>query len=285
MTRATYSITGMHCANCAATIEKGLGATAGIAKAAVNFAAEELTVEYDPALLTPEKIAAKVKELGYTARPVGADKEQEYRSQRNWFIFSLVLSLPIMFTMPLHHSPLVGWLNLLLASVVQFTAGLTFYRGSWYALKNRSANMDVLVALGTSAAYFYSLFAFFGFFGPHGEIFFETSAMLIAFIRLGKYLEARARGKAGEALKKLLRLQADKARLVTEEGEREVPASTVKVGDLVLVRPGETIPVDGVVLDGERQRGRIDGDRRSRCRWKRARAMRSPAPPSTGPGS
>ena len=131
-----------------------------------------------------------------------------------------------MLTMPLHHSPLVGWLNLLLASVVQFTAGLTFYIGSYHALKNKSANMDVLVALGTSAAYFYSLFAFFGFFGPHGEIFFETSAMLIAFIRLGKYLEARARGKAGEALKKLLKLQADKARLVQGSWRRAFQPET-----------------------------------------------------------
>ena len=95
----------------------------------------------------------------------------------------------------------LGPTNRLLATAVQFSAGLTFYRGAWHALKNKSTNMDVLVALGTSAAYFYSLFAFFGAFGEHGEIFFETSAMLIAFIRLGKYLEARARGKAGEALK------------------------------------------------------------------------------------
>ncbi len=110
--------------------------------------------------------------------------------------------------------------------------------------------MDVLVALGTSAAYFYSLLAYFGLLGPHREVFFETSAMLIAFIRLGKYLEARARGKAGEALKKLLHLQADKARLVTPDGEKDVPASVIRVGDIVLVRAGETIPVDGEVVDG-----------------------------------
>jgi Cu+-exporting ATPase len=140
--------------------------------------------------------------------------------------------------------------NLLLATAVQFTAGLAFYRGAWSSIKNRSANMDVLIALGTSAAYFYSLLAYFGLLGPHREVFFETSAMLIAFIRLGKYLEARARGKAGEALKKLLHLQADKARLVTDAGEKEVPASIIRVGDVVLVRPGETIPVDGELLDG-----------------------------------
>ena len=250
--KKTFAITGMHCANCAARIEKGLGETTGIITATVNFATEELTVDYDPAETGPVAIVSRVREMGYqAAEPAsGPAKEEEYRSQRNWFIFSLALSLPIMLTMPLHGRPLVGWMNLVLASAVQFTAGLTFYRGAWYALKSRSANMDVLIALGTSAAYFYSLFAFFGLFGPHGEIFFETSAMLIAFIRLGKYLEARARGRAGEALKKLLRLQADKARLLVDGEESEVPASMVKVGDVVLVRPGETIPVDGVVLDG-----------------------------------
>ncbi len=324
MQRTTFQISGMHCANCAARIEKSLAEADGVTKAVVNFATEELAIEYDEARLAPEAIAAKVKELGYEARPLGGagelrfgvkglhcascvatlekkllthpavtaavvnlaqeeafvrydphrlappeifalvveagyrpeelgagtEKEAGHRSQRNWFLFSLALSLPVMLTMSLHGNPYVGWLNLVLATVVQFTAGLTFYRGSWYALKNKSANMDVLIALGTSAAYFYSLAAFFGTFGPHGEVFFETSAMLIAFIRLGKYLEARARGKAGEALKKLLRLQADKARLLVDGEEREVPASLVKVGDVVLVRPGETIPVDGVVLEG-----------------------------------
>ncbi|NMC74479.1 MAG: copper-translocating P-type ATPase, partial [Geobacteraceae bacterium] len=146
--------------------------------------------------------------------------------------------------------PVAGWVGFILATLVQFSAGLTFYRGSWYALKNRGANMDVLIALGTSAAYFYSVFAFFGAFGGHGAVFFETSAMLITFIRLGKYLESRARGRAGDALKKLLRLQADTARLVDEQGEREVAASTVRIGDVVRIRPGETIPVDGVVLEG-----------------------------------
>jgi Cu+-exporting ATPase len=225
-----------------------VGEAAGVSSATVNFAAEELTVEYDPAVTGPEAIAVLVKEMGFTAG--GADRSGEYLSQRNWFIASLLLSLPIMLTMAMHESPAVGWINLFLASAVQFSAGLTFYRGSWFALKSGSANMDVLIALGTSAAYFYSLLAFFGAFGPHGDVFFETSAMLIAFIRLGKYLEARARGKAGESLKKLLKLQADKARLLVDGEEREIPASLVKVGDILVVRPGETIPVDGEVLEG-----------------------------------
>lgn len=325
MSKATFTITGMSCANCAGRIEKNLNAAEGVQSAVVNFALAELTVQHDPQLLSSEEIAAQVTELGYGViqpEPAGeltfgvrglhcascvntlekklleepaittalvnlaaetgfvrfdpsrigaADifsivhsagytpvelrsaenaQDQELRSQQKWFIFSLAASLPIMLTMTMHGNKAVMQLNLLLATLVQFSAGLMFYRGAWSALKNRSTNMDVLVALGTSAAYFYSLAAYFGLLGPHHEVFFETSAMLIAFIRLGKYLEARARGKAGEALKKLLYLQADKARLITEQGEKEVPASVIRVGDVVLVRAGDIIPVDGEVLEG-----------------------------------
>uniref|UniRef100_UPI002629135C heavy metal translocating P-type ATPase n=1 Tax=Geobacter sp. TaxID=46610 RepID=UPI002629135C len=249
-----FGVRGLHCASCVANLEKKLMAAPGVTAAVVNLAQESAFVRFDPAVITPADIHAVVTAAGYEPVPEGAAKEDEakaYRSQRNWFIASLALSLPIMFTMGMHENRAVGWMNLLLSTIVQFTAGLTFYRGSYFALRGRSANMDVLVALGTSAAYFYSLFAFFGAFGEHGgEVFFETSAMLIAFIRLGKYLEARARGKAGEALKKLLRLQADKARVITDEGEKEVPASMVRVGDLLLVRPGETVPTDGEILEG-----------------------------------
>ncbi|GAM10141.1 copper-exporting P-type ATPase A [Geobacter sp. OR-1] len=247
-----YAITGMSCVNCAARIEKELNATAGIVRASVNFAMEELSVEYDGTVIKPPALEETVKRLGYGIKPHSAasadDLNKSLIAQRNWFVLSLALSLPIMLTMAMHSNVAVGWINLVLATLVQFSAGLTFYRGSWYALKSKSANMDVLVALGTSAAYFYSLFAFLS--GSHEGVFFEASAMLIAFIRLGKYLEARARGKASEALKKLLKLQADKARLVADGVEREVAASAVKVGDVVLVRPGETIPVDGELLEG-----------------------------------
>lgn len=255
MKQLRYMITGMSCVNCAARIEKTLNATVGVSRAAINFAMEELQIEFDAGVLAPGTVEESVRGLGYGIRLAddSAEAQQKeleavFRMQRNWFLFSLFLSLPIMFTMTLHDNRWVGWLNLLLATIVQFSAGLTFYRGSWYALKSKSANMDVLVALGTSAAYFYSLFSFFTF--SHEGVFFETSAMLIAFIRLGKYLEARARGKAGAALKKLLRLQADKARLLIDGQEREVAATDVQVGDLVMVRPGETIPVDGEIIDG-----------------------------------
>ena len=249
----TFGVRGLHCASCVNTLESKLHEHPGITTAIVNLAAETGFVRFDPQQLGAADIFSIVHAAGYT--PVGLHgaetaQDDDLRSQRNWFIFSLCASLPIMLTMGLHTNRAAMQISLLLATAVQFSAGLTFYRGAWSALKNRSTNMDVLVALGTSAAYFYSLAAYVGLLGPHREVFFETSAMLIAFIRLGKYLEARARGKASEALKKLLHLQADKALLVTESGEKEVPASVIRVGDVVLVRAGDVIPVDGEVLDG-----------------------------------
>jgi Cu+-exporting ATPase len=249
----TFGVRGLHCAACVNRLEKKLLEDPAISAAIVNLAAETGFVRFDPQRLGMADIFAMVHEAGYAPvepRNAEASADDALRLQLKWFLFSLAASLPIMFTMGIHSNRAVMQLNLLLATAVQFSAGLAFYRGAWSALKNRSANMDVLVALGTSAAYFYSLLAYAGLLGPSREMFFETSAMLITFIRLGKYLEARARGKAGEALKKLLHLQADKARLVTGEGEREVPASQVRVGDVVLVRPGQAIPVDGEVIDG-----------------------------------
>lgn len=249
----TFGVRGLHCASCVNTLEKKLIEHPAITTAIVNLAAETAFVRFDPQQMDSADIFSIVHAAGYTPVELhGAETAQDdsLRSQRNWFLFSLFASLPIMFTMGLHSNTAAMQLNLILATAVQFSAGLIFYRGAWSALKNRSTNMDVLVALGTSAAYFYSLAAYFGLLGPHREVFFETSAMLIAFIRLGKYLEARARGKASEALKKLIHLQADKARLITEDGEQEVPASIIKVGDVVLVRAGDIIPVDGEVIEG-----------------------------------
>ena len=255
MTKTVMSITGMSCASCATRIEKTIAALEGISSVAVNFAAGELIAIHDKTIISPDEIAYHVERLGYDVNlgEPGRDDtsvSDDLRSQRNWFLFSLFVSLPIMLTMGMHNNRAVMQLNWLLATVAQFSAGLIFYRGAWVAIKNRTANMDLLVALGTSAAYFYSLLAYVGLLGSGREVFFETSAMLIAFIRLGKYLEARARDKAGDALKKLLHLQSDKACLLTAEGEKEVPATLVGIGDVVLVRPGETIPVDGEVIDG-----------------------------------
>ncbi len=249
----TFGVRGLHCASCVNTLEKKLLVHPAITTAIVNLAAETGFVSFDPQQLDRAGIFSIVHAAGYTPvelKIAETAHDDDLHSQRNWFVFSLLASLPIMLTMGLHSNRAVMQLNLLLATAVQFSAGLIFYRGAWSALKNRSTNMDVLVALGTSAAYFYSLGAYFGLLGQHREVFFETSAMLIAFIRLGKYLEARARGKASEALKKLLHLQADKALLVTENGEMEVPVSVIRVGDVVLVRAGDVIPIDGEVIEG-----------------------------------
>lgn len=249
----TFGVQGLHCASCVNKLEKQLLDNRSISGAIVNLADETCLVSFDPHQLSIEEIFAIVHSAGYTPVEINHSEtsaDDNLRKQFKWLVFTLIASLPIMLTMGMHHNRAVMQLNFILATAVQFSAGLIFYRGAWNALKNRTTNMDVLVAMGTSAAYFYSLLAYIGLFGPNQPLFFETSAMLIAFIRLGKYLEARARGKAGEALRKLLHLQADKARLVTDDGEKDVPASIIRVDDIVVVRPGETIPVDGEVIDG-----------------------------------
>lgn len=252
--QTTYSISGMSCVNCAARIDKALNETEGVARAAVNFAMGELQVEFDEKVISASRIEQAVVALGYGIRSAvraesEADIQRELKAQFYWFLLALALSLPIMATMTMHDNRAVGWMNLVLAAVVQFSAGLTFYRSAWYALKGGSANMDLLVALGTTAAFGYSVLAFLA--GWHGGVFFETSAMLIAFIRLGKYLEARARGAASRALQALLNLQPKRARLLVDGSEIEVAAEAVKVGDLLLVRAGEAFPVDGEVVSGE----------------------------------
>ena len=252
--QAKYSISGMSCVNCAARIDKTLNETAGVARATVNFAMGELLVEFDEALISAARIEQAVTGLGYGIRSAvraesEADIQRELKAQLYWFLLALALSLPIMATMSMHENRAVGWMSLVLAAVVQFSAGLTFYRGAWYAVKGGSANMDVLVALGTTAAFGYSVIAFL--FGWHGGVFFETSAMLIAFIRLGKYLEARARGAASRALQALLNLQPKRARVLVDGAELDVAAESVKAGDLLLVRAGEAFPVDGEVVSGE----------------------------------
>jgi Cu+-exporting ATPase len=250
----TFRVGGLHCASCVATLEKRLLEHPAITTAIINLVTETGFVRFDPDRLGRADIFSIVHAAGYIPLELrddaAADGGESLRSQRNWLIFSLAAVVPLMLTMGMHTNRAAMQFNLLLATTVQFSSGLIYYRGAWYALRTRSASMDLLVALGISAAYGYSLLAWAGLLGPGREMFFETSVMLIAFIRLGKFLEARARGTATEALKGLLRLQADKARLVTPDGEKEVPASIIRTNDLVLVRPGETIPVDGEVIDG-----------------------------------
>jgi len=246
-----FAVQGMTCANCAQTIEKGVAKMAGVSAANVNFAADKLSVVYDPTQVQSAGLIARVAALGYRAVPEESADLAEGHAEFYWLLFAAGLSLPIMPLMWLRpFGAATLYLICALSTVVQFSAGLTFYRSAWKSLRNRSANMDVLVAMGITAAYGYSLLALFNLFGLAGEVFFETSAMLITFIRFGKWLEARAKGRASQALKSLLQLQADRALLLVDGREQDVAVSQVKVGDRLVVRPGERVPVDGVVLEG-----------------------------------
>lgn len=252
-----YDISGMHCASCALIIEKKLQKLSGVKTANVNFAVEKAIVEYDDNQVDDDKIMAAVKSSGYSATPVSDEtrehesisKKSEIKKERNLFILSLVLSLPvIVLSMILRDESFNSQaIQTLLAGIVQFYIGFRFYRGTYYALKDKTANMDSLIAIGTSAAYFYSLATTFLI---EGQVFYETSALLITFVVLGKWLEARAKGKAGQAIKKLMDLGAKTARVLRAEKELDVAIEEVIVGDIIIVRPGEKIPVDGEVVSG-----------------------------------
>jgi len=249
----TFAVSGLHCSSCVSKLENSLMSRRGITTASINLATGTAQVSFDPEQIDEKEIFHIVTDTGYTPVELydGDQAQQDdLAAQKKWLLISAALSVPIMVTMGIHHNRAVMQLNLLLATAVQFSAGLIFYRGAWSAIKSRHANMDVLVAMGTSAAYFYSLLAWSGLLGEARDIYFETSAMLITFVLLGKYLEAKARGKASEAFKKLIGLKADIARLVTDNGEKEVPSSSIQIGDVVRVRPGDTIPVDGEVVEG-----------------------------------
>ncbi len=256
-----FNIKMMHCASCALSIENKLNKTPGVKHANVNFATEKASVDFEG---DDQKIIKAVKDLGYKAETIDdatsampqhdhnhneSPRNKEVKKERNLFILSLVLSLPILvLSMILMDKSLLSRIiQLLLASIIQFYIGFRFYRGTYYALKNKAANMDTLVALGTSAAYFYSLATIFFI---AGDVFFETSALLITFIILGKYLEARAKGKTSEAIEKLLELQAKKARVERSGQEIEIPIEELKIGDIVIVRPGEKVPTDGIIIEG-----------------------------------
>jgi Cu+-exporting ATPase len=253
-----FDIAGMNCANCAATIEKRLRQVEGVEEVAVNFARNSGQASYNPEVTGPDEIYAAVRDAGYQAWPEAQRSAartmaaQQARRERLNLIIATAGAMPIMLLM---FFPVFGsatrWVIAALATGVQFSAGLGFYTSAWKSLRNRAANMDVLVALGITAAYGYSVLALLGVLGPDATVFFETSAMLIMFIRFGKWLESRAKGRAGAALERLLHLQADRAVLYEEGVEREVDIAEVKPGDRLLVRAGEKIPVDGVVVEGE----------------------------------
>ncbi|MCQ6264174.1 heavy metal translocating P-type ATPase [Fictibacillus sp. WQ 8-8] len=268
--KVEFNISGMTCSACSARIEKGLKKLNGILDANVNLALETATVSYQPSEISVSEMIKKVEDLGYGASLKETDgnkaadlREKEIQNQTGKFLFSLILSLPLLWAMASHFSftsfiylPdmfMNPWVQLALATPVQLIVGKQFYTGAYKALKNKSANMDVLVALGTSAAYFYSLYltiqaAANGNNMP--ELYFETSAVLITLILLGKLFEARAKGRSSEAIKKLMGLQAKTALVIRNGEELELPLEEVVAGDVVSVKPGEKIPVDGEVVGG-----------------------------------
>jgi len=263
-------VTGMTCANCAMTIERTLKKKVqGVTNASVNFASERATVEYIPTLANVDEMIAAIEAAGYGAiRPGGtlegedaeaAARRIEIEDQTRKFLVGIGFTLPLFVLSmgrdfgllgPWAHSPWVKWLFLALATPVQFYTGWDYYTGGWKSLRNHSANMDVLVAMGSSVAYFYSLaLLLFPFLGHH--VYFETSAVIITLIKLGKMLESRTKGRTGGAIRKLMALRPKTATLLVEGKETVVPLSRVQTGNTVLVRPGESIPVDGIVLEGE----------------------------------
>jgi len=269
---AQFKLEGMTCAACANRIEKGLSKLPGVKSASVNFAMETARVEYDPGEITVADMQSKVEKLGYKAiaesdEPDGElRRNRQFRQQARMLIVSAVLSLPLLWSMVAHFSftswmylPelfMNPWFQLALAAPVQFFVGRQFYVGAYKALRNGSANMDVLVSLGTSAAFFYSLYLTLDWYAAGGgahhgpSLYYETSAILITLVILGKLLETRAKGRTSEAIQSLMGLRAKTAIVVRDGEEMTIPVEEVLAGDVVLVRPGEKIPVDGTVLEG-----------------------------------
>jgi Cu+-exporting ATPase len=284
----TVAVTDMSCANCADTIHDRLADVPGVVDADVNYATDEATVRYNPAEVDRRTVYDAVEKAGYT--PVREDdangdgsgvdggaesggreesaadvaRREEIERQKRLTIFGAVLSMPLLGMLAAHlfapnllpeTIPGLGvrfeWLGFALATPVQYALGKEFYENSWTAVvKNRTANMDVLIALGSSTAYVYSVARLFGF--PGAGFYFDTAALILVFITLGNYLEARSKGQAGDALRELLEMEADTATLVDEDGsEREVPVDDVDVGNRMKVKPGEQVPTDGVVVDGQ----------------------------------
>lgn len=271
METVQLQLRGMSCAGCARSIEKAIRAVCGVIDCNVNFGAEQASVTYNPRQTNIASIQQAVVEAGYTASPLeemGAKDDAVAVAQRDLkrkvvvgaliSVILLIGSLPMMTGLNLSlipswlHNP---WVQLVLTAPVQFWCGESFYQGAWKAFKRRAANMNTLIALGTSAAYFYSVFATVkpGLFESQGlmpQVYYETAAIVITLILLGRSLESRARSQTTEAIRKLIGLQVQDARVIRDGKEIDVPIQAVRAGDVILVRPGEKIPTDGEVIDG-----------------------------------
>ncbi|MBI2593550.1 copper-translocating P-type ATPase [Candidatus Daviesbacteria bacterium] len=270
METKTYPIKGMHCASCVRLIERAVGKVPGVNTANVNLATEKLTVAFDKNECSSDQIASAVEGAGYKAiinENIEEDKQQEEKLKElqslkikvvaSLFLGSLIVWGSFPFLMQFSPYPLqIFWIQLILGSIVQFWPGLTFYHAAIPAFKNRTANMDTLVAIGTTAAYLYSLAVtifpyIFESLGIEPEPYFDVAAIVIGLILLGRYFEAKAKLGTSEAIKKLLGLAPKTARVIREGKEIDVAISEVIVGDLIRVRPGEKIPVDGEIVEGE----------------------------------
>lgn len=262
---------GMTCAACATRIERRLAKMEGVTSAMVNLATERAVVEYRAGVKVSDMIKA-VKDLGYSAEraeevtrdEAAEQREKELHNMRVTLIASAVLASPLLLAMLLNVLPLPtlrnalaflhnDYFQLIIATPIQFIIGFRFYKHAYYALRSKGANMDVLIAMGTSAAYFYSLYnVFFETvkMGMMKDLYFESSAIIITLILLGKYLEAVAKGKTSGAIKKMMGLKAKTARVIRDGVEEDIPIEEVEVGDVILVRPGEKIPVDGQIVEG-----------------------------------
>lgn len=268
--KAEFDVKGMTCAACANRIEKTLSKLDGVVGANVNFALEKATVEYSPNEVNVQEMIKRVDKLGFQLHVKGdendkedaVDHESDYQFGK--FLFAAILSVPLFWTMVAHFEftkfiwmPdmfMNPWFQLILATPIQFIVGWQFYRGAYKALSNKSANMDVLVALGTSAAYFYSIYLGYAWIAAGGhympELYFEAAAIIITLIVLGKWFEVKAKGRTSQAIKKLMGLRAKTAVVIRDGEEMTISVDDVVVGDIVLVKPGEKIPVDGEVIDG-----------------------------------
>jgi Cu+-exporting ATPase len=247
-------------------LERALTSLPGVQAASVNLASERAAVKYVPTIISQAELRQAIRAAGFELLEVEGpieDIEQQARAaelaeQRKLLLIGIAFTIPLLLlsmardlglvSHSVAHSPLYDWLLFLLATPVQFYVGASYYEGAYKALRNRSANMDVLIAMGSSAAYAYSLLILLG--PAEGHVYFETGAVIITLIRLGKYLEARAKGRTSEAIRKLIGLQPARARLVRQGAEVEIDVAEVAVGDVLSVRPGEKIPVDGVVIEG-----------------------------------
>jgi len=266
--KTEISVGGMSCAACSARVERALNNIPGVTKAGVNLAAGKASVEYDSTRVSMRDLLKKISDIGYSAEEIqynGTDKIERERADeilhlKRMVTLAAILSTPLfiyMLAMPFNiHWPVITFLHnkyfqFALATPVQFIAGWRFYRDSYRVLKGGGTNMSVLVALGTSAAYFYSVAAtFWGDMLNRSEVYFETSAFIITLVLLGRTLEAGAKRKTAGAIKKLLGLRARQARILRDGREINIPVEDVLAGDTLIVRPGEKIPVDGIITEG-----------------------------------